>query len=103
MYYVYILKSIRFNRYYIGSTSDIERRLTQHNKGATRSTKPYLPYSLVYSEPYATKQAANKREWYLKHPAGYSEKLDIIRKSGGVATQRVPLGVVVEKQTGSVA
>ncbi len=75
MYYLYVLSSLKFeNKFYIGVTSNLKRRLHQHNKGWSKSTKPYIPWALVYSEEYKTKEAAYKREWFLKSPKGYLEK-----------------------------
>jgi len=85
MYNVYILKSLKTQRFYIGSTTDYDKRLLQHNAGNTKSTKPYRPWKLIYKESYATKKEAAKREWYLKHPPGYSEKLRILKSLGEVA------------------
>lgn len=80
MYYVYILKSDTRNRFYTGVTSDIEARLRNHNKGGTRSTKPFIPWKIVYVEEYINKNDAYKREYYLKSPKGYLEKKSIISK-----------------------
>jgi len=69
----------------IGCTTDIDKRLKEHNSGKTKSTKPYIPWKLIYSEKFNNKMKAYKREWFLKHPKGYLSKLDIIKKSGEVA------------------
>jgi len=83
-YYVYIIKSCVRERFYIGCTKDLNKRIISHNSGHTKSTRPYRPWKLVYSENFNDKNLAYKREWYLKHPVGYLEKLKIIKK-GGVA------------------
>lgn len=64
--HVYILQSVQYDRYYIGHTNSIERRLGQHNDGLSRSTAPYKPWVLVYAEEYETRADAMKRERYLK-------------------------------------
>jgi putative endonuclease len=54
------------DKYYIGSTSDLEDRLKKHNhihKGYTASGKPWV---LVYSEAYKNKSEALMREKQLK-------------------------------------
>jgi putative endonuclease len=43
MYFIYILFSQKTNRYYIGSTEDLARRLKHHNAGSTPSTKAGAP------------------------------------------------------------
>ena len=65
-FYTYILFSEKLNRYYIGSTQNIHKRLDRHNAGATKSTKAGRPWVIVYSEEYESKSEAIKRENYLK-------------------------------------
>ena len=81
IYYLYILQSQNFNRFYIGVTQDIQNRLKRHNKGSTRSTKPYRPWKIIYFEKYSDKNLVYKREFYLKHPKGYLEKINIINNN----------------------
>jgi putative endonuclease len=65
-HYTYILYSTCRDRYYIGSTSGIEKRLERHNGGATPSTKPGRPWKIVYTEEFPTKNDALKRENEIK-------------------------------------
>ncbi|MGD8307718.1 MAG: GIY-YIG nuclease family protein, partial [Ignavibacteria bacterium] len=58
MFFVYILQSKKFNRYYIGHSAALDKRLSEHNRGKVRSTKPYLPWEIVYFEEYPTKSEA---------------------------------------------
>ena len=69
-YYVYVLRSISFERNYIGFTKDLQNRLAQHNSGKTKSTKPYKPWKIIFSEQFSTKQEALNRERYLKSGKG---------------------------------
>jgi putative endonuclease len=88
MYFVYILASLQRERYYIGCSSSATKRLAKHNAGSNRSTKPYRPWVLIHAERFEKKSDAMKREWHLKHPAGYLEKNAIIaqyRSTGGFA------------------
>jgi putative endonuclease len=64
--YVYILKSIVKNRFYIGCTKDLEKRLKGHNSGNTISTKAYKPWKIVYTEKFKTEEEAYKREKEIK-------------------------------------
>ena len=66
IYYVYVLKSIEKSRFYIGHTSNLERRISEHNAGKTRSTKAYKPWKLVYFEKFESKSEAYKREMEIK-------------------------------------
>jgi len=71
MYCAYILESIRYkNKYYIGSTSDIDRRINEHNAGRSRSTKPFKPWKLVYKEEFLTRGEAGIRENQIKRFKG---------------------------------
>ena len=79
MYYVYILKSLKDNKHYIGSTSDINRRLKEHNRGKVKSTRYRIPFKLIYLEKFKDKPTANKREYYLKSPKGFLEKKRILK------------------------
>lgn len=69
-YYVYVLGSINFDRNYIGFTRNISKRLRQHNSGKTRSTSPYRPWKLLFSEMFTTKLEALEREQFLKSGKG---------------------------------
>ena len=66
MFSVYILKSSVTDKYYIGQTSDIDKRLLYHNSGYSKSTKAGIPWKLIYSENFDTRQQAMKREAELK-------------------------------------
>lgn len=66
MYYVYVLRSLAKQRYYVGHTANTEERLANHNRGQVRSTKAYKPWEIVYTESYATKQDAYAREMKIK-------------------------------------
>ena len=62
----YILQSEKDNRFYIGSTGDVGKRVVKHNKGYSRYTKGKGPFKLAYKEDYETLSGAKKRECYLK-------------------------------------
>ena len=66
MYTVYILKSFKDNGYYVGYTSNFEKRLKEHNSGKTKSLKHRLPMKVVYQENHQTKKAAKERELQIK-------------------------------------
>lgn len=65
-YYIYILKSLKDNLLYTGYTSDLKKRLEEHNSGKVVSTKNRLPLKLVYFEGCINQQDATHREKYLK-------------------------------------
>jgi putative endonuclease len=66
MYYVYILKSLKDEKLYIGSTNDLRRRLSEHNNGLSRSTKARRPFEIRYYEACASGRDARTREYNLK-------------------------------------
>ncbi|MBC7836651.1 GIY-YIG nuclease family protein [Acetobacteraceae bacterium] len=66
MHYVYILMSQQDRDLYIGSTSDLRRRLSEHNSGKSFSTASRRPFKLVYYEAYSAEAEARKRESSLK-------------------------------------
>ena len=53
MFFVYIIYSIHFDKFYIGQTNDFQQRLVRHNSGYENATKPYLPWvkRLVIEKP----------------------------------------------------
>lgn len=81
-YFIYILKSLKDNKHYIGMTQDIDTRLWYHNSGKVRSTKNRIPFKLLYSEEHPNRLVAREREKYLKSYKGSKEKLTIIEHCG---------------------
>jgi putative endonuclease len=69
-FYTYVLKSERNGHLYVGFTSDLKRRIEEHNKGKVRSTKNRKPLRLVYYEEYGDKTSGRKREIFLKSGQG---------------------------------
>ena len=66
MAFVYILKSQKNGRYYIGSTLDVSERLKKHNSGQVYSTSRLLPLELMLKQEYASVALARKAELKLK-------------------------------------
>jgi len=66
MFYAYILKSKKDGNLYFGYTSNLNKRLKEHNLGLVGSTKSRIPMYCVYYEAYASKEDATKREHNLK-------------------------------------
>jgi len=48
MFYVYLLKSLKDNELYLGSTNDLVRRLKEHNSKKVDSTSRRAPLKLIY-------------------------------------------------------
>lgn len=67
--YVYVLQN-QAGQFYTGCTSDLKKRLLEHNSGLSRYTSSRGPYQLVYFEASANKSDAYAREKYLKSGMG---------------------------------
>ena len=70
MFYVYIIQSKKDLTFYTGITKDLDRRVKEHNKSDTKTTRSKKPWKLVYSEKVDTRQAARVREKFLKSGTG---------------------------------
>ena len=66
MFFIYILKSLKDEKLYVGFTNNLKRRLNNHNKGKVFSTKSRCPFGLIYYEAYLSKEDAQKREKFFK-------------------------------------
>jgi len=66
MYKVYIIYSVKLDKYYIGFTSDIDDRLLKHNRKSKGFSSSGRPWILVYSESFENKKDAMKREKQIK-------------------------------------
>ena len=69
MFIVYILKNNFSGKHYIGSTNNLERRLAEHNRGQTKSTKNGC-WSVIYKEELSDSKKAEKREREIKSYKG---------------------------------
>jgi putative endonuclease len=67
---VYVLKSQANWRFYVGMTTNLEKRLKEHNSGYTKSTKGFVPWIVFFFEEFETREEARKREIYLKSGVG---------------------------------
>ena len=70
LYWLYVLQSSKDSRFYTGVTSDLRRRIREHNSGKVRSTRTRCPLFLVYTETFESKTKALAREAYFKTPEG---------------------------------
>ncbi|MFO7798341.1 GIY-YIG nuclease family protein [Rhodohalobacter sp.] len=71
MFTVYILHSDKYDKIYIGYTSNLQQRLKAHNELATKGwTIKYRPWKIIHTESYKTKADAMKREQMLKGGQG---------------------------------
>ena len=77
LFFVYVLGSQRKNdrRTYVGWTTDLERRLRQHNAGVGAKSTRGRKWILLYSELCKSRSEAMSREWYIKHDRKFRTKL----------------------------
>ena len=81
-YYVYLLQSEKNGSLYVGCTSDLKRRIAEHNNGESSYTKKYLPWKIMYFEGYCSKIDAYHREKSLKlHAQGLRRIKERLRNS----------------------
>lgn len=76
MIYTYLLKSEKYEGFYVGISKDPENRLTEHNAGYVKSTKEKRPWELVYKKEHGDYSEARKHEkWLKKKNRKYKNKL----------------------------
>src|SRR5690348_13259385 len=72
MFHVYILRSTRTGRRYVGSCENVEQRLRRHNEGHSKATRHGAPWMLLHIEAFANRDAMRK-ERYFKTGRGRDE------------------------------
>lgn len=70
MYYVYIIYSQKLNKKYIGFTSDLKKRIINHNSGYSEFTSKGIPWELIYYESFLFEEDAIREEKFLKTGKG---------------------------------
>jgi putative endonuclease len=65
-FYVYILSSVKYDKYYVGQSSNPERRLTYHNTIEKGFTSRYRPWNLVWTKMLNTREQARLIESKIK-------------------------------------
>lgn len=68
-YYIYIIENGKGDLY-IGSTTNLAKRLKEHNRGDNFSTKVGPPWKIIYCEACLDEKDAMRREKYLKTNQG---------------------------------
>lgn len=74
MYYVYLIQSMKDNKFYIGQTADVVKRLARHNSGQVTSTKSRRPFKLIGFEVYKTRDEARWAEYFMKKHSDRKKK-----------------------------
>jgi putative endonuclease len=64
--YVYVLRSQKDGKFYVGYTINIQKRVKEHNSGKVRSTKERRPMKIIYGEGCINQKDTTRTEKYLK-------------------------------------
>ena len=88
LHYVYILRSSRDGKRYLGCTRNLADRLRRHNQGLVKATKPRAPWELIHVEEYPGAAEAFAREKSLKSWAGRIELGRILGSQGRGSTTK---------------
>ncbi len=78
----YILYSSKLDKYYVGSTTDMPRRLEEHNRGKEKFTRTGCPWILVYIEIFTDLLDARRRELQIKKQKSRKYIETLIRSVG---------------------
>jgi predicted GIY-YIG superfamily endonuclease len=69
--YVYILQSEKVpERFYVGRSEDLSRRLVEHNQGKVPHTSKFTPWTIKTAVAFRDTSKAIAFERYLKSPSG---------------------------------
>ena len=88
MAFLYILQSQRTGNFYVGSTNDLPRRLAEHARDPTPSTRRRGPWQLVYKEEWSSLSEARRRERQIKSWKSRKAIAELLRRLPAVLEQR---------------
>lgn len=80
-FFVYTIFSLKDKKFYTGYTTDLERRLKEHNSGYSQSTKWRRPFLLIHYECFINKIDAEAREIFLKSGFGRKQLKESIKRT----------------------
>ncbi|MFA4890549.1 MAG: GIY-YIG nuclease family protein [Candidatus Paceibacterota bacterium] len=93
MFYVYIIHSKKLDKFYIGSTDNLQKRITAHNKKETPFTAKGIPWKLIYYEAFIEKGDALREERFFKTGKGRERRkyllADFLDKFKKIINRRV--------------
>lgn len=81
MHYVYILRSKKDLKLYVGCTNDLKARLRLHNRGKVKATSLRTPFKLIYYEAFINQRDAFTREQWLKTGWGRNQIKKLLKES----------------------
>ncbi len=76
-FFVYVLgvEGSGGHRTYVGWTTDLDRRLAEHNAGTGARSTRGRTWSLLYAERHPSRRAAMSREWHLKRDRAFRRRV----------------------------
>ncbi len=80
-YFVYTFLSLRDKKFYVGFTTDLERRFAEHNSGSVTATKSRLPLKLIHYEYFMNREDAIARERFLKSGFGRNQMKQALKRT----------------------
>ena len=80
-FFVYIIRSAKYKKLYIGQTQNLEKRISIHNKGRSKYTKPYRPWILLAFKTLNTRSEAMTVERKLKNLKSHKVIFEFIHKN----------------------
>ena len=80
-FYTYILLSLKGNKFYIGSTNNLKKRLIQHSHGQVIATKNRRYLKLIHYEYFINEKDAKAREIFLKSGYGHQQLKEILKRT----------------------
>jgi len=84
MHYVYILLNEAKTRTYTGVADDVNKRLTLHNAGRVKTSRPYRPYNIIHTESFETLKEARQKEKFYKSTTGRRRLKEMFFSKQGV-------------------
>jgi putative endonuclease len=80
-YYAYVLFSLKDFNLYVGFTTDLKQRFSEHTKGNVTSTKNRLPLKLIHYEYFVDEADAKSREKFLKSGFGRDQLKQVLKRT----------------------
>jgi putative endonuclease len=80
--FVYIIYSEKWDQFYVGSTENVDIRLSHHNTGRNKSTRGGEPWVLSYTEAFEQINEARRRELEIKRKKSRAYIEWLISKAG---------------------
>ena len=80
MFQMYILLSEKTGKFYIGSTGNLEDRLSRHSSGRSKATFSGQPWKLIWTEVFETRSAAYKREMEIKAWKSHDRIVQLVKR-----------------------